>query len=126
MLSLMGSRLASDMVKPQIKELPKIPLRLTKIPTDYGHCGENNLTSIKAFLPNVNIVYTPAAVVNSKRHQRLAEMIESNIPVTTVHTPCETVFSRVQDKDVMKERVQYHLIPYVPHGHMLTTGDTNL
>ena len=53
-------------------------------------------------------------------------MIESEIPVTTVRAPCETVFARVQQENLLRERVKYHSIPYIPHGLMLAAGEANL
>ena len=125
-LSWMGSELAADVEKPTLDQIPKIPLRLAKLPADYGFCGDKGFTGIEALLPNVNLVVTPPAVVNSKTHRLSAEMIASEIPVTTVRAPCETVFARVQNENVLRERVKYRLIPYLPHGHILATGETNL
>ncbi len=56
--------MASKVTKPSADELPKIPLRLVKIPPDYGLCGGKGFSGIEAFLPNVNIVDTPPAIVN--------------------------------------------------------------
>ena len=126
LLRWMGSPLASRVPKPSITDLPAIPLRLAKLPPDYGMCGDKGFTNIEVYLPNVNIVDTPPAVVNSKTHRLSAEMIASEIPVTTVRAPCETVFARVQDEAIMTERVPYHRLPFINHGHMLALGEAKL
>jgi hypothetical protein len=127
LLSWMGSKLASHIPKPAFADLPVIPaLRLAKIPTDYGVCGDKGFTNIKVYLPNVNIVATPPAVVNSKTHRLSSEMIELEIPVTTVRAPCETAFAHIQSEAILTERVPYHHIPFINHGHMLGLGEANL
>ena len=126
LLSWMGSPLASHVPKPSLSELPVIPLRLAKIPPGFGLYGDKGFTNIEVYLPNVNIVDTPPAVCNSKTHRLSAKMIESEIPLTTVRAPCETVFARVQDEAILSERVPYHRVPWINHGHMLALGEANL
>ena len=126
MLSWMGSEMAKHIEKPTIDELPKIPLRLAKIPENYGVGGDKGFSGIERDLPNLNDVDTPPQVANSKTHRISEEMIIAEIPITTVRAPCETVFFRVDLEAVLHEKIPYWIIPFLPHGHALAHGEANL
>mmetsp|Transcript_14350 Transcript_14350/g.24033 ORF Transcript_14350/g.24033 Transcript_14350/m.24033 type:complete len:730 (-) Transcript_14350:42-2231(-) len=126
LLSWMGSKLASHIEKPSLRELNNIPLRLAKIPEDYGVGGDKGFSGIEYSLPNCNEVDTPPQIANSKKERLSKEQIESEIPITSVRAPCETVFKRVDNHAVMKEKVPYWIIPWLPHGHALAHGEANL
>mmetsp|Transcript_10347 Transcript_10347/g.17581 ORF Transcript_10347/g.17581 Transcript_10347/m.17581 type:complete len:214 (-) Transcript_10347:8-649(-) len=103
----MGSTLASHITKPSLDELPKLPLRLAKIPEDCGLGGDKGFSGIEYSLPNCNEVVTPPQVANSKKQRLSKDQIESEVPITSVRAPCETVFKRVDNEAVMKEKVPY-------------------
>ncbi|KAL7528715.1 hypothetical protein ACHAXR_002590, partial [Thalassiosira sp. AJA248-18] len=126
LLSWMGSELAQDVTKPTLETLQQLPLRLAKIPEDYGVGGDKGFTCIERLLPNVNAVDTPPQVANSKTHRLSTEQIQSEIPITTVRAACETVFKRVNNEAFMAEKIPYWLIPFLPHGHSLAHGEANL
>lgn len=126
LLSWMGSTLATNIPKPSLDELHKLPLRLAKIPQDCGVGGDKGFSGIEYYLPNCNEVVTPPQVANSKKERLSKDQIESEIPITTVRAPCETVFRRVDNEAVMKEKVPYWIIPWLPHGHALAHGEANL
>ncbi len=68
LLSWMGSKLAVDIKKPTCGDLPTIPLRLAKIPQDYGLGGDKGFSGVEGYLPNLNEVVTPPQVANSNTH----------------------------------------------------------
>ena len=126
LLSWMGSNLASHITKPSLDELNELPLRLAKIPRDCGVGGDKGFSGIEYDLPNCNEVVTPPQVANTKKERLSKDQIESEVPITTARAPCETVFKRVDDEAVMKEKVPYWIIPWLPHGHALAHGQANL
>ena len=64
----MGSSLASCIDKPTVEELPRISLRLAKVPEDYSFGGDKGFTGLEKDFPNVNACDTPVQVANSKTH----------------------------------------------------------
>jgi hypothetical protein len=126
LLRWMGSKLASHIEKPSLDEINKVPLRLAKIPQEFGVGADKGFVGIEYKLPNLNKVVTPVQVANSKKERLSKEQIESEVPLTSVRAPCETVFKRVDNEAVMKEKVPYWIIPWLPHGHALAHGEANL
>eukprot|EP00986_Skeletonema_menzelii_P021274 scaffold33840_cov171-Skeletonema_menzelii.AAC.1 len=126
LLSWMGSGLASNITKPSLDELNELPLRLAKIPRDCGVGGDKGFSGIEYDLPNCNEVVTPPQIANSKKERLSKDQIESEVPITTTRAACETVFRRVDNEAVMKEKVPYWIIPWLPHGHALAHGEANL
>ena len=103
----MGSKLAANVPKPSLDDIHKLPLRLAKIPQDCGVVGDKGFSGIEYHLPNCNEVVTPPQIANSKKKRLSKDQIESEIPITTIRAPCETVFRRVDNQAVMKEKVPY-------------------
>mmetsp|Transcript_44335 Transcript_44335/g.94357 ORF Transcript_44335/g.94357 Transcript_44335/m.94357 type:complete len:877 (+) Transcript_44335:1360-3990(+) len=126
MLSWMGSELAASVPKPNLEDVPRIPLRLAKIPEDCSLGGDKGFTGIEKSLPNINHVDTPVQVQNSKTHRLSSEQIESDIPITTVRAPCETIFSRTGNEAILSEKIPYWLIRYLPMGQSLAHGEANI
>jgi len=126
LLSWMGSDMTKDIAKPSLDDLPKLPLRLAKIPEDVGVGADKGFDDTSGDFPNVNEVHTPVKVKNSKTERLSAGQIISEIPITTSRAGCETVFSRVQVEAFLKERIPYWLIRYLPHVHSLAHGEANL
>ena len=62
----------------------------------YGFCNDKGFTGIEALLPNVSVVVTPLAVVNSKTHCLSADMIESEILVMTVHVSYKNIYTSTE------------------------------
>ena len=102
----MGSDLAKNVPMPSTDDIPKLPLRLAKIPEEYGVGGDKGFTGIECDMPNVNDVVTPVQLHNSKTHRLSPEQIASDIPLTSVHAPYETVFSRTGLENALKEKIQ--------------------
>ena len=101
LLKWMGSDLAADTPMPTAGELPKLPLRLAKIPEEYGIVGDKGFTGIERDMPNCNDVNTPVQLTNSKTHRLSEEQIFSDIPITSVRAPCETAFLRTAKEDIL-------------------------
>jgi hypothetical protein len=126
LLSWMGSSYADNIPKPNLEDLPKIPLRYAKIPADYIVGADKGFTDIKWDMPNLNEEETPVKLQNSKTHRLSTEQIISEVPLTSCRATCETVFDRVQEEGIMHEKVPYWIIPYIPHGHAVAFGHANL
>jgi hypothetical protein len=92
LLRWMGSKLAMHVGMPIFEDLDPIPLRLAKIPEDYGVGGDKGFSGIEQSLPNNNDADTPPGIVNSKKERLSKEQIEAEIPITTVWGASETVF----------------------------------
>ena len=122
----MGSKLAANVPKPSLDDIHKLPLRLAKIPQGCGVVGDKGFSGIQYHLPNCNEVVTPPQIANSKKERLSKDQIESEIPITTIRAPCETVFRRVDNQAVMKEKVPYWIIPWLPYVHALAHGEANL
>ena len=101
LLSWMGSKLATNVPKPSLDDIHKLPLRLAKIPQDCGVVGDKGFSGIEYHLPNCNEVVTPPQIANSKKECLSKDQIESEIPITTIRAPCETVCRRVDNQAVM-------------------------
>ena len=126
LLSYMGSKLASKFPKPSLNELPKIPLRLAKIPEDWGLGADKGFNGISGLLPNINEVLTPVQLSNYTTQSLSTAQIISEIPITTSRGGCETVFERISHEKILRERIPYWLLPWLPHGHALAHGMANL
>ena len=114
------------MLKPTVDELPKVPLCLAKVPEDYRFGRDKGFTGLEKDFPNVNACDTPVQVANSNTHRLSSAQIESDIPITTVRAPCETVFWRTAQEAILTEKIPYAVIPWLPHGHILAHGEANL
>ena len=50
----------------------------------------------------------------------------TSVLITTVRAACETVFKRVQGKNVLSEKLPYAVMPFVNWGHAIAHGEANL
>lgn len=126
LLSWMGSPLASGTSKPTREQLPKIPLRLAKIPEDFDLGADKGFTNISWILPNLNWVETPFKLDNSKTQRKSSEQIEAEVPLTTCRAPSETIFRRWTYNASVQEPIPYWLLSLISHSHMVAFGDVNL
>jgi len=121
----MGSSLAAWLQKPTIEDLPKVLLRLVKVPEDYGFGGDKGFTALEKDFLNVNACDTPVQLANSNTHCLSSAQIESDIPITTVRALCETVFWCTAQEAIITETIPYDVITWLPHGHILAHGKAN-
>lgn len=126
LLSWFGSQLASDTPKPSKEDLPKVPLRLAKIPEEFDVGADKGFTDISYMLPNLNFVETPYKLDNSKTQHKSEEQILADIPLTTCRAPTETIFRRNNYNAIMQEPIPYWLLSFIAHGHMVAHGESNL
>ena len=125
LLAWMGSPLAGNTPKPTFEELPKIPLGLAKIPEGVSLAGDKGFTGLENVLPNLNQCENPAHAKSAKERQS-EEQIVSEVPLTSKRAVCETVFKRVVLQALLREKIPYYLIPWIPHASSLAHGEVNL
>lgn len=126
LLQWVGSKMAESLAKLSLEDLPKVPRRLAKIPSDYLVGSDKGFTGIECHLPNLNTVVTPAMVTNSNNERLSTLQILSDVLITTIRAPCEIVFKIVYSEDVLSEKIPYGLISLLPFGHALAHGEANL
>ena len=126
LLRWMGSDLADSRPKPAHDQLPKVPLRLAKIPHDYGIGADKGFVDIQCDLPNLNKEDTPVLIRNSKQQRQSPEQIQHETPITTTRAHSETVFKLVKLEKALRETVPYWLIVYLQQAWSLAHGQANL
>ena len=53
-------------------------------------------------------------------------MIIEDVSISTTRGGCETVFHRVNKEEIMREKIPYRLIAFLPYGHALAHREANL
>ena len=76
-------------------------------------------------MPNINPVEHPA-LATKKGERQSEEQIVGEVGITERRSVCETVFARVQKEDLLREKIPYFLIPWIPHATALAHGKVNL
>ncbi|EJK76479.1 hypothetical protein THAOC_01755 [Thalassiosira oceanica] len=125
LLAWMGSDLAGNTPKPLFDELPKVPIGLAKIPEGVPVAGDKGFAGLERHLPMINPVRHPALATKKEERQSEA-MILGEVPLTSQRATCETVFDRVQKEEILREKIPYYLIPWIPHATALAHGEVNL
>ena len=128
LLRWMGSKMIDhDKVPmPNVDELPKIWLRLAKIPALYMILADKGFADTERDYPNFNQVETPTKLAAGKGYRKSQEHIKRDRPLTSSRFSAETVFSRVYSEDILNGKIPYYLIPLLPYAHSLAHGEANL
>ncbi|KAL7552447.1 hypothetical protein ACHAWF_015688 [Thalassiosira exigua] len=128
LLCWMGSkRIDSDDVEmPTSEELPKLWLRLAKIPAAYKVLADKGFADMERDYPWMNTIETPTRLAASKGYRKAPGHIHLDRPLTSSRFSAETVFKRVYDEDILCGKIPYYLISILPYAHSLGHGEANL
>eukprot|EP00984_Skeletonema_dohrnii_P006915 scaffold2464_cov96-Skeletonema_dohrnii-CCMP3373.AAC.8 len=128
LLRWMGSSMINhdDIAMPTVEELPKIWLRLAKIPEKYKILADKGFADTERDYPWFNLVETPTKLSAAKGYRKSPEHIKRDRPLTSSRFSAETVFHRVYSEDILNGKIPYYLIPLLPYAHSLAHGEANL
>ena len=129
LLKWMGSSLAPQNVpEPTLEELPKIPLRLAKIPHQYDELGDKGFHNTTRMNPNMNTTRTPYKLSSDEvvDYRRSEEMIAKDRETSYTRVPAEDNFERYRNDLILKDRVPYWNIAMLPYAHEWGHANMNL
>lgn len=118
--------LGSNLVEPRsldISDLPRLPLRLNKIPGDVDGCGDKGFYASHNDYPNCNAVHTPDLMSNLPVYQYHENAVGSKRGLCKLRWTSESANTRIIQPDASKDVIEYRnfaIQPFVVEwGHAL-------
>ena len=128
-LKWLGSSLVPDDVPmPQKEDLPKIWLRLAKIPPDYDGLGDKGFEKTTRMNPNMNTMRTPFKLSNDQaiEYRRGAGMISADRETSYSRAPAEINYGRYRNDETLQPVVPYWQLAMLPYANEWAHADMNL
>lgn len=123
MLTWMGSSLFPDSTMPEEKDVPAIPLRLYKIPSNRHVLGDKGFRASHGDYPNANVVHTPETMNNLPIYQYHEAEGDRKKKLCSLHWISEGVNTRLIKLDALKDKIPYSNLSIQPYaiewGHAL-------